>query len=100
LLRVSDPTAAPAVLKGGPLPADLSQLNPGAGSIVLNFSINNQPHGITIKATPAKITAGTALTDPVVIGANDREFRLMVNGVLQVITLPELKVADAKHPAD
>lgn len=89
LLRVSDPAAAPAVLKGGPLPADLSQLSPGAnGKIVLNLKVNGQAQSLTFSGTPATVTATDDLDDPVVIQQGDQEFRVRVNGALQVITLP------------
>jgi phage tail sheath protein FI len=101
LLRVSDPTAAPAVIKGGKLPADLIALAPlGTEKIVLNLKVNGQAQSLTFSATPATLLADDDLDDPVVIGPGDQEFRVRVNGALQVVTLPQLTAAADTKPAD
>lgn len=89
-LRISDPTAAPATLEGGPLPADLSGLGGDANDrIVLNLTVNNTPRAIGFAGQPAILTATADLTDdPVLVAADAREFRLRVNGLLQVVQLP------------
>jgi phage tail sheath protein FI len=89
-LRVSDPTSAPASLEGGPLPADLTGLGgTPTDAIVLNLTVNGTPRAIGFAGEAAVLTATTDLTDdPVVVLASAREFRLRVNGVLQVIQLP------------
>ena len=84
-LRVSDPTAAPASLEGGPLPADLTGVGPG--NIVLNLTVNGTDQAVGFAARPATIEGIADLPDPVVIGPTEREFRVRVNGLLQVVQL-------------
>lgn len=98
LLRVSDPTAAPASLEGGPLPADFSAL-PAANPIVLNLSVNGTDRALGFAGQAAAIAATTDLPDPVTIGAAEREFRVRVNGALQVVQLPQGETPRANVPA-
>lgn len=85
-VRLSDPTAAAASLEGGPLPANLTTL--GAGDIVLNLSVNGTPRTVSFAGQAATTLATADLADPVVVTAANREFRVRVNGSLQVVQLP------------
>lgn len=98
-LRVSDPSAAPASLEGGPLTADLTGLG-GApdDEIVLNLTVNNTPRAIGFAGQAAEITADDDLPDPVNVLATAREFRVRVNGALQVVQLPTGDTARADVP--
>ena len=89
-LRISDPTAAPATLEGGTLPANLSGLGGDANDrIVLNLTVNNPPRALGFAGQRAILTATADLTDdPVIVAADAREFRVRVNGLLQVVQLP------------
>ncbi|MGB8166514.1 MAG: phage tail sheath subtilisin-like domain-containing protein [Chthoniobacteraceae bacterium] len=86
LLRVSDPAAAPASLEGGPLPANLTP--PPGSNMVLNLTIGAATPALTFLGVAATLTATSALPNPVVIAPANREFRLRVNGELQVVQLP------------
>jgi hypothetical protein len=94
LLRVSDPTAAAAALEGGPVPADLSSL--GAGNVVLNLTVDGVDRALGFAGAAASIAGTTDLADPVNIPATGREFRVRVNGALQVAQLPagDIDLAD------
>ena len=96
-LRVSDPTAAPASIEGGPLPANLSAL--AAGNIVLNLTVNGTDRALGFAGDAATIAGTADLADPVTIAATGREFRVRVNGVLQVVQLPVGDTARADLPA-
>lgn len=85
LLRVTDPAARPATLEGGPLPA---KIGGPATNVRLNLTVNGQDLALGIAGRAATTTATADLSDPVVIGATETEFRLRVNGVLQVVQLP------------
>lgn len=84
LLRVSDPAARAASLEGGPLPA---KFGGPATNLRLNLTVNGQDQAIALAGRAATATAASDLSDPVVIGATETEFRLRVNGVLQVVQL-------------
>lgn len=85
-LRVVDPTAAPAALEGGILPANLSALGPGA--IVLNLTINGANQALGFGGAAASQVGTAALADPVVVAPTEREFRVRINGALRVVQLP------------
>jgi phage tail sheath protein FI len=97
LLRVSDPAAAAAALEGGPLPADLSAVGPG--DIVLNLTVNGTNQQIGFAGAPAVIDGTADLPDPVVSGPGGTEFRVRVNGALQVVTVPPGAPIRAAFPA-
>ncbi len=101
LLRVSDPTAAPASLEGGPLPANLAAVPLGApgDALVLNLAINGVPRALTFAGAAATIAGTADLGDPITIGATEREFRVRVNGALQVVQLPVGDTTQAALPA-
>jgi phage tail sheath protein FI len=90
LLRVSDPTAAPASFEGGPLPVDLSTLTPG--NIVLNLTVNGTPQQLLFAGQPAVLDASSDLvSNPatlVAIPPPGVEFRVRVDGRLRVVTVP------------
>lgn len=98
LLRVTDPTAAPASFEGGPLPTDLTALAPG--SVVLNLTVNGANQQLGFAGAPAVLDASADLTtDPVVVPASGIEFRVRVNGALQVVTVPGGSTVRANFPA-
>jgi uncharacterized protein len=97
LLRVVDDSAAAASLEGGPLPVDLSGL--GDDDIVLNLTVNGTDHALGFAGEPASVVGTSDLPDTVSVAAGETEFRVHVNGALQVVHLPEGDTPRADFPA-
>ncbi|MGH7944038.1 MAG: phage tail sheath subtilisin-like domain-containing protein, partial [Opitutaceae bacterium] len=100
-LRVSDPTAAAASVEGGPVPANLATIPPGApgDDIVLNLTVNGTDRALAFAGQAATIAGTADVSDPLVVTAADREFRVRINGTLQVVQLPVGNTPRASLPA-
>jgi hypothetical protein len=82
LLRVGgDTPAMPARVVGGAAPFNL------ANNSVLRLAVNGANVDVVLRGQSAEAVAGAALADPVAVDDTNRNFRVVINGVAQAISL-------------